>query len=370
MYLSFVLLRNTHLFFFFCRDEGGWDGWKLPIDFMSEPHKAAAQQFCSKKGNASMPNLPVRRRKRTSDGKYHLSPLCFFFNPISNSIFPIEISTTEPPKHGNGWKYKDTLVQIIQDDAKKNGINLTEQGKQYPGDAKERVKARFLKECPGAGMDISRNNWQNTLSVARGGVVVQERSNTSRAGAICATYKNTKFAITKGKDGNGFVKTFKDGVDGAKRCCEKFHKSAARVGLYVEALGLGFNKSEAYEVLDDVMPAEEAMKRALEICGQDEDLSKLESTDAATLVRELADYKFHEESMEDDADEEDKENCITIFQSQTCDIKCKLFMAAKCIQTDIAFTEKRIDKEWETDYTALIIPVSALGVCSIYLYIC
>lgn len=254
---------------------------------------------------------------------------------------------------------------MIQEDAEAKGINLTEKGKKYPRDAKIRVTASFLAKYPAAGTDISSNNWERTLSVARGGVSV----NKEKGGAVTTTYKATKKAVTNGKNGKGLVETFTDGEDGATRCCEKFHKSAPRVALYAEALGLGFTKSEAYEVLDDVMPAEEAMELALEVCGQDEDLSKLESTDAATLVRELAEYEIDDESMEDDADETDKENCITIFQSQACDIKCKLFMAHKCIQKGIAFTEKRIDKEWGKDYTALIIPVSILVVRSVYLFI-
>jgi len=261
---------------------------------------------------------------------------------------------------------------MIQEDAMKKGINLTAQGKQYPYDAKVRVKERFLKECPGAGTDISKDNWNRTLCVARGGIATKLKdSNKAGTGDVISTdYKNTKKAVTKGMNGKGFVETFTDGEDGAKRCCEKFQKSAPHVELYAEARGLGFDKFEAYEVLDDVMPAEEAMKRAVEVCGQDEDLSKLESTDAATLVRELADYKIHEESMEDDADKEDKRNCIRIFQSQTCDMKCKLFMAAKCIQKDIAVIEERIDKELEADYTALIIPVSILGVfCILFMFI-
>lgn len=317
------------------KDEGGWEGWGLPIDFMSNPHRAAAQQFCSKKGNASMPNLPTRRPKRKSG----------------------EISTTEPPQSGNRWRFQRDLAKMIQDDANANGINLTEPGKLYPCDAKERVTASFLEKYPTAGTGISKANWKRTLCVARGGAIVAPKANSGEAGTISTDYKNTKQAITNGRDGEGFVKTFTDGEDGAKRCCEKFHKSAARVELYVEACGLGFTKLEAFEVLNDVMPAEEAMKRAVEVCGQDEDLSKLKSTDAATLVRELAAYEIDEKSMEDDADETDKENCITIFQSQACDIECKLFMAAKCIQKDIAFTEKRIDREFDTDYTALIIPL-------------
>ena len=197
-------------------------------------------------------------------------------------------------------------------------------------------------------------------------MIVAPKANSGEAGAISTDYKQTKLAITNGKDGKGFAETFTDGEDGAKRCCEKFQESAARVELYVEAVSLGFNKSEAYNVLDDVMPAEEAMELALDILGQDEDLSQLESKDAATLVRELADYEINEESMEDDADETDKENCITIFQSQACDIKCKLFVAYRCLQKGIAFTEERIDREFGTDYTALIIPVSIRVVCSIF----
>jgi len=249
---------------------------------------------------------------------------------------------------------------MIQEDAKKNRINLTEQGKLYPSDAKERVKARFLKECPAAGTDITYNNWKISLSVARGGVSIY-------GGAITTTYKNTNFALFKGKDGKGIVQTFQDGAAGAKRCCEKFQESAAHVAAYAEALSLGFNKLEAYNVLDDVMSAETAMEVALDVCEQIGDLSDLESKDAATLVRELKEEEFDEELI-DNADEEDRGNFVRILQSQACSVKCKLFMAWQCIKKGIAFTEERVNKELEEgnqDYTALILAVSIVCSCNV-----
>jgi len=69
LYISFV--RKYSFVLLLGRNDGGWDERDLPIDYMTEAHRACIQRNCSKNGDASLPDLPTTRpKKRKSDGMF------------------------------------------------------------------------------------------------------------------------------------------------------------------------------------------------------------------------------------------------------------------------------------------------------------